>query len=135
MKLSSIASFIFIFIHSLGGHIWYPLQDSIGMQLIRDDSQAGKTVGNYKAISTAFGMLASLIVFIGFRFGFFSFTTPVKIVFLVAAAFFLLAFFLLAKLRRLQISVSEQTSDEQAGSKDLLPEPATGAERCQSGSP
>ncbi|MDD2580286.1 MAG: MFS transporter, partial [Eubacteriales bacterium] len=47
---------VFIFIHSLGGHIWYPLQDSIGMQLIRDDRQAGKTVGNYKAISTAFGM-------------------------------------------------------------------------------
>lgn len=112
---------VFIFIHSLGGHIWYPLQDSIGMQLIRDDRQAGKTVGNYKAISTAFGMLASLIVFFGFRYNLFSFMTPVKYVFLLSAAIFFVAFLLLIWLRRLQTSQPEpQEADEEN------PQPETG---------
>lgn len=91
------------------------------MQLIRDDRQAGKTVGNYKAISTAFGMLASLIVFFGFRYNLFSFTTPVKYIFLLSAAIFLVALFLLLLLRRMQLS--QPVPDETA---EATPVPETG---------
>ncbi len=76
---------IFIFIHSLGGHLWYPLQDSLGLHLIRDNGSAGKLIGRFKGVSTAFGMLAGLVVFIGFRSGFFSFTTPIKTIFIFAS--------------------------------------------------
>ncbi len=89
---------VFIFINSLGGHLWYPLQDSIGMALIRDDSNAGRTVGLFKGVSMGFALVASLIVFIGFRLGFFSFTTPVKVIFLIAMGFLLMTMILLGTL-------------------------------------
>ncbi len=92
---------IFIFIHSLGGHLWYPLQDSLGLHLIRDNGSAGKLIGRFKGVSTAFGMLAGLVVFIGFRSGFFSFTTPIKTIFIFASVIFLAVLILLVTLMRL----------------------------------
>lgn len=90
---------IFIFIHSLGGHLWYPLQDTLGLHLIRDNGTAGKLIGRFKGISTGFGMVAGIIVYIGFRSGFFSFTTPVKSIFIVAMVLFaaVLVFLILLK--------------------------------------
>ena len=92
---------VFIFIHSLGGHLWYPLQDSLGLHLIRDNGSAGKLIGRFKGVNTAFGMLAGLIVFIGFRTGFFSFTAPVKTIFIFACVLFLAVLALLIILMRL----------------------------------
>ena len=91
---------VFLFINSLGGHLWYPLQDSIGMSLIRDDNNAGRTVGRFKGVSTAFALLAALIVFLGFRLGLFSFTTPTKLVFVFAMVFLLATLILLGFLDR-----------------------------------
>jgi hypothetical protein len=92
---------VFIFIESVGGHLWYPLQDGIGMQLIKDEETAGRTIGNFRSVNMAFGMLAAGIVFIGFRSGFFSFLSPFKIVYLIAGGFFLATLPLLAYLERL----------------------------------
>jgi len=75
---------LFVFIHSLGGHLWYPLQDSIGISLIRQGDEAGRLIGRFKGVSTAFAMLAAIVVFLGFRFRVFSFVTPVKWIFLLA---------------------------------------------------
>ena len=91
---------IFIFLHSVGGHLWYPLQDSIGLQLVRKTDSAGKIVGQFKGVSTAFAMLAAIITFLGFRFQVFSFTTPVKAIFLISAAVFLIVLILLLLLNR-----------------------------------
>ena len=115
---------VFIFIHSLGGHIWYPLQDSIGMQLIRDDRQAGKVVGGFKGVSTAFSLLASIIIFLGFRLNFFSFTTPIKWLFVLAAAIFMIVLVLLFWLRRLQASQPKSEPAAQAAAG----KPETGEE-------
>lgn len=115
---------VFIFIHSLGNHIWMPLQDSIGMQLIRDDRQAGKVVGEFKAVSTAFSLLASIIVFAGFRFNIFSFVTPVKWLFVLAAGVITVVVFLLVRLRHMQKS---HMPDRQSG-PDLPDKPETGEE-------
>jgi hypothetical protein len=101
----------FLFINSMGGHLWFPFQDSIGMALIRDDSNAGRTIGRFKSVGTAFSMLASLVVFLGFRFGGFSFTTPVKWIFLAAIGFFLVVLLLLALLEKL----IGKTATRQAG--------------------
>lgn len=85
---------IFLFINSMGMHLFFPLSDGIGMSLIKDE-EVGKKMGRYKGVSTAFSMLASVAVFIGFRTGFFSLTAPVKIIFLIAAVIFVVVFILL----------------------------------------
>lgn len=72
-----------IFFHSIGQHLWFPLQNSIGMSLIHDEANAGRLIGRFNGVSTAFGMLASLLVFFAFRSGLFSFTTDIKTTFLV----------------------------------------------------
>jgi hypothetical protein len=76
---------LFIFINSVGGHLNMPLQDSIGMSLMSDEN-IGKSMGQYKGISTAFAMVASAFIFLGFRFGIFSFQTPVKWIFVASAS-------------------------------------------------
>lgn len=91
---------VFLFINSLGGHLWYPLQDSIGMSLIRDNNSAGRLIGRFKGIGTAFSLLAAFAVFTGFRAGLFSFTTPVKHIFVVAILFLLVTLILLGILDR-----------------------------------
>lgn len=90
---------IFIFINSAGMHMFMPLQDSIGMSLIKDNN-IGKKMGQYKGVSTAFTMLSGILVFIGFRVGFFSFTSKTKWIFIVSAIISLIAlilFFILEK--------------------------------------
>jgi predicted MFS family arabinose efflux permease len=74
---------VFIFINSMGMHLFFPLQDSIGLALVTD-GQTGKIMGQFKGVSTAFQMLAAVVVFMGFRTGLFSFETPVKLPFLAA---------------------------------------------------
>ncbi|WP_099192657.1 MFS transporter [Tepidibacter mesophilus] len=91
---------VFIFINSLGMHMFMPIQDSIGMSLIKDDN-VGKKVGQYKGVATSFTVLASMMVFIGFRFGFFSFTSKIKWIFVISACILgivFILFFILEKL-------------------------------------
>lgn len=91
---------IFIFINSMGMHMFMPLQDSIGMSLI-EDGNVGKRMGQYKGVYTGFAMLASILVFIGFKAGFFSFTSKIKWIFLVSAFILTIVFILLLYLQRL----------------------------------
>lgn len=74
----------FLFVNSLGQHIFMPLQDSIGMNLVRKGG-LGTMMGKFKGVTTAFQMAGAVIVFFGFRFGFFSFAVKTKIVFILAA--------------------------------------------------
>lgn len=90
---------VFIFINSLGMHMFFPLQDSIGMSIIKGND-VGKRMGQYKGVSTAFSMFGSILVFIGFRFGFFSFTSNIKWIFIISALILILVlilFFILEK--------------------------------------
>ena len=86
----------FIFVNSMGNHLYIPLQDSIGISVIGEEG-LGKRMGQYGAIRTGFTMLATVIVFFGFRTGFFSFMTQIKLPFLIGAGGFLcvLALFVL----------------------------------------
>ncbi|CAH2213018.1 MFS transporter [Tepidibacter aestuarii] len=91
---------IFVFINSLGMHMFMPIQDSIGMSLIKDEN-IGKKVGQYKGVATIFTVLASMVVFVGFRVGFFSFTSKMKWIFIISACILgavLILFFVLEKL-------------------------------------
>ncbi|GMQ58074.1 MFS transporter [Vallitalea sediminicola] len=91
---------IFLFINSMGMHLFFPLQDSIGISLI-DDDKIGKRMGQYKGVFTAFSMVAAIIVFLGFRTGFFSFTTDIKYIFIIDAAIFLVIIVLFIYLLKL----------------------------------
>lgn len=81
---------IFIFINSVGAHLYMPMQSSIGMNLIKD-GQYGKWMGVFSGITTAFTMIGGIVVYFGFKNGFFSFTSDVKSIFLWSAGIFLLA--------------------------------------------
>jgi len=84
---------IFVFLFSLGQHMFVPLGDSIGLSLATRDTM-GRLMGRFKSVSMALGMIAGLICFFGFRSGFFHFNVPVTI-FLICAAAFLACIFLL----------------------------------------
>ena len=75
---------LFIFVHSLGAHIFFPLQDSIGMSIV-GAHEVGKRMGQYASIRSAFTMVASILIFIGFRAGFFSFITQIKLPFIISS--------------------------------------------------
>src|SRR3989339_42288 len=90
---------VFLFINSLGMHLFFVLQDSIGLALIKK-GETGKRMGQFKGVSTAFQMAAAILVFIGFRTGFFSFETSFKLPFLLAGAAFFMVMILLVRLQR-----------------------------------
>ncbi|MDP2815019.1 MAG: hypothetical protein Q8S15_03500 [Erysipelotrichaceae bacterium] len=81
---------IFLFINSMGMHMFMPLQDAIGMSLA-EPNQVGKRMGQFFSTRAAFNLVAALLVFFGFRYGFFSFATSVTWIFLVSAMAFAFA--------------------------------------------
>lgn len=81
---------IFLFINSLGMHLFMPLRDSIGMSLA-EPNQVGRRLGQIFSVSSALSLTAALLVFFGFKTGVFSFSSPVKWVFLAGAGAFLCA--------------------------------------------
>ncbi len=81
---------IFLFIYSLGGHIFMPISDSICMSLSKPE-EVGLRIGEMGSLKTLGGFLSGILVFIGFRAGWFSFTTDIKMTFVVAAVVYAFA--------------------------------------------
>lgn len=81
---------IFLFINSMGMHLFMPLQDAIGMTLA-EPNQIGRRMGQYSSVRAAFSLIAGILVFLGFRTGFFAFNTSIKWIFIVAASAFVCA--------------------------------------------
>lgn len=81
---------IFLFIYSLGMHLFMPLSDSIGMKLA-EPGRVGERVGQYGSLKTGIGFLTGILVFIGFRVGFFSFKVETKWIFVISAIGFFIA--------------------------------------------
>lgn len=90
---------LLVFINSMGMHLFFPLQDSIGLDLAEKDN-IGKRLGQFKGFFTGVQMLAAMFVFWGFREGFMSFETPFKFTFVIAAAMFLAIIIMLVVLER-----------------------------------
>jgi predicted MFS family arabinose efflux permease len=78
--------FAWLFILSLGQHLFMPLNTSIIMELAQD-GQTGKRLGQFNAVRNIAATFGSLVVFLGFKFMHFNFKTS----FLIAALFYLLA--------------------------------------------
>ena len=81
---------IFLFINSMGMHLFMPLQDAIGMSLAEPD-KIGRRMGQFSSVRAIFSLIAALLVFFGFRIGFFSFNTSIKWIFLISAGAFVCA--------------------------------------------
>ncbi len=81
---------IFLFINSMGMHLFMPLSDSMGMALA-EPGQVGRRMGQYASMKMLFGFIAGITVFLGFRFGAFSFDKPVNLLFIIGAVCFLVA--------------------------------------------
>jgi predicted MFS family arabinose efflux permease len=65
---------IWLFIFSMGQHIWLPLQSSIGMELAKD-GKVGARLGQLNSLKNLAAIIGSFIVFAGFRFLHFNFHT------------------------------------------------------------
>jgi len=78
--------FAWLFILSLGQHLFMPLNTSITMEIARE-GQTGKRLGQLNAVRNFAVILGSFSVFLGFKFLHFNF----RISFLIAALFYLLA--------------------------------------------
>lgn len=90
---------IFVFINSMGMHLFFPMQDSIGMSLAEPEI-IGKRMGQYKGVTTAFQMVGAGIVFLGFRLKLFSFETPTKWIFIISALLFMVVVILILYLNK-----------------------------------
>ena len=90
---------VYLFIFSLGQHIYLPLTDSIGMSMSEKD-KVGQQMGQYASVRTFCGMLAAFAVFIGFKAGKFTFKTPVKPIFLISTCLYALAAVIAIRLYR-----------------------------------
>jgi predicted MFS family arabinose efflux permease len=98
MHPSFIVMSLWLFVFSMGQHIFLPLQDSIALQLTHSE-QPGKVLGRVNSVRMATLVLSGIITFAGFRLGWFTFEVPVA-VFIISAAAFIIAGILLAVLDR-----------------------------------
>lgn len=78
---------IWLFIYSMGQHIFLPLSSTIGMELAHE-GQAGRRLGQLNAVRNFATILGSFLVFVGFKYLGFTFqhTFALAAIALVAAA-------------------------------------------------
>ncbi len=90
---------IILFINSLGFHLFGSLRRSIGLSLAGDKNVA-TTIGKYDGAFMAFSMVGSGLAYFGFKYGFFSYKTDIKLTFVIAGGIFILVIGLLLLLEK-----------------------------------
>lgn len=85
---------IWLFLYSMGNHLFLPLQSAIGMELA-DPARPGQRLGQINSLRNLAAIMGSLVVFLGFRYLNFSFNTT----FVLTAIGLILAAGLLLKMR------------------------------------
>jgi nitrate/nitrite transporter NarK len=103
---------LFLFVFSMGQHLFLPLQDSLALQLSHGEN-AGKVLGRVNSVRMITLVLSGIITFLGFRLGWFTFDVPVM-VFIISAGAFIVAGFLLIALDR-QVQVGPPVTENSAG--------------------
>ncbi|NCB41111.1 MAG: hypothetical protein EOM59_00600 [Clostridia bacterium] len=114
------AMIFFMFVYSLGAHLYYPLEASIGMNLA-EEGKVGSTLGKMKAFSTFGYFISAIVVFFGFRSGFFDFTTPVKMPFVFAALSGGISALLLLSLRKNLSGTKKREKSKLLVKKEYIP--------------
>lgn len=90
---------VFLFINSLGFHLFGNIRKSIGIEIAGTENVATE-VGKYDGIFMAFSMIGSGLAYIGFKTGFFSYQTNIKLPFIIASVLFLMVIVLLTILEK-----------------------------------
>lgn len=90
---------VFLFVNSMGVHLFVPVSDGIALSFA-EKGGFGSIMGKFNGVRTAFSMFAGVLVFVGFKVGFFSFTTPIKWIFIIAAGVFAVILCLLLYMQR-----------------------------------
>jgi predicted MFS family arabinose efflux permease len=85
----------FLFVYSMGQHLFMPVAQTIGMELARE-GKTGQRLGQLNAIRNLAAVFGSFIVFIGFRYLGFKFDHT----FILAAVMFLIAAYLMFSMKR-----------------------------------
>ncbi|MFA6472584.1 MAG: MFS transporter, partial [Candidatus Latescibacterota bacterium] len=78
--------FVWLFLFSLGQHLFMPLNTGIAMELA-EEGKTGRRLGQLNAIRSTAAIAGSFFIFLGFKYFHFNF----KMSFLIAASFYLLA--------------------------------------------
>ena len=91
---------VFLFINSMGMHLYLPLKDSIGLGIIGTEN-TGSQFGLLNGVRMAAGFVAGIMVFAGFRSGFFSFDQTPFLNFIIGTLFFAAVVVILFKLRKM----------------------------------
>lgn len=114
------AMIAFMFVYSMGTHLYYPLEAAIGMSLA-EEGKVGTTLGKIKVYSTFGYFVSAIAVFFGFRSGFFSFSTPIKMPFVVAAVCGGISAFLLLSLRKNLMGMQKREKSKLLVKKEYIP--------------
>jgi MFS family permease len=77
---------VFLFIYSLGNHLFMPVATTVGMELAAN-GRTGRRLGQLNAIRNAATIVGSFIIFLGFKFLNFNYQTS----FTIAAVVFIIA--------------------------------------------
>lgn len=83
-----------LFVYSLGQHVFFPLASTVGMELARE-GQIGRRLGQLNAVRNAAMIVGSLMVVLGFRFFHFDFEHT----FVIAAVMFGIASMLMFSMK------------------------------------
>ncbi len=86
---------IWLFILSLGQHLFLPLTSDIGMELAHE-KKAGKRLGQLQGASNIAAIIGSFVIFLGFKFLHMTFL----ITFIISAVFFLLGGLIIARMKK-----------------------------------
>ncbi len=76
-----------LFVYSLGFHLFLPVQDAIALSIFQDEKNIGRRMGQYKACTNAFTLIASVIVYLGFHYDVFSFMILPRKTFILTGIF------------------------------------------------
>jgi len=87
--------FVWLFVYSLGQHLFMPLNASIGMDLARE-GQTGKRLGQLNGLRNAAAILGSIVVFLGFRYLHFTF----QVAFIIGAVALVVASVMMLSMKK-----------------------------------
>jgi predicted MFS family arabinose efflux permease len=85
----------FLFVYSMGQHLFMPVAQTIGMELARE-GKTGQRLGQLNAIRNLAAVFGSFVVFVGFRYLGFKFDHT----FILAAVMFMIAAYLMFSMKR-----------------------------------
>ncbi|MCQ2552863.1 MAG: MFS transporter [Clostridia bacterium] len=110
----------FLFIQSIGEHLYMPLFESLSLKFA-EPGKEGLALGKYKSIQTAGSLIASLLVFVGFRSGFFTYAKPIIPSYVLAGIFGAVACGILFYLSKQVEDNPETTSKKIVLKKEYIP--------------